>query len=538
MRILICDDDQSLLQVLITHIDWKALGIEHVLTAENGVQAKELIRQFSPEIILSDIGMPLCDGVEVLKYVREIGLESEFAFLTCYEDFEYAKEAVRYGARRYLTKPLIMEELNQALKEMSDTAKEKEIRSRTQILRRSEDQLVLSTILRGLRDGLYEEDADLINNGFQNHHIDLQADTLVRLIAYRVHIENKVRPSGEHTIWQEVVMLSLTIILERDNMELSVVDMDNETLRVLLFLPETEGSLEASEVLARCRRFVRLCKEQFSVEPTLIISREIRLARTRSESRQLVQELHKLRFQEGKVFLAESENSVENKPEQQAIDEEKILGYLKNQDQAGYLRYMAGYVNQITKKQQGSDIQMTLLHHSLLRVFYTCAEDNQIDRLLMFNGDEIRTADGRCEQSSYEMIRYAGMLFEKMLGLIQAKSSSSDAIALAKNYIAEHYQENIDRDSIAEASRITPNYLSKLFHQETGQSIREYVNHLRIREAKRLLLSTDKPVSEIASDVGFENISYFSTVFRKIAGTSPLEYRSEYHPDREDQENK
>ena len=91
MKLLMCDDDISTLDVIQNQIDWAELGISRILRAYNGNAAKELLLKERPEIILCDIGMPLCDGMEVLRFVREKGLNTQFAFLTCYESFEYAR---------------------------------------------------------------------------------------------------------------------------------------------------------------------------------------------------------------------------------------------------------------------------------------------------------------------------------------------------------------------------------------------------------------------------------------------------------------
>ena len=98
MKLLICDDDISTVDVIQNQIDWNALGITRILRAYNGTVAKEIILKENPELVLCDVEMPQCNGIEVLKYVSENGIHTNFAFLTCYESFEYAREAVRYGA--------------------------------------------------------------------------------------------------------------------------------------------------------------------------------------------------------------------------------------------------------------------------------------------------------------------------------------------------------------------------------------------------------------------------------------------------------
>ena len=97
---------------------------------------------------------------------------------------------------------------------------------------------------------------------------------------------------------------------------------------------------------------------------------------------------------------------------------------------------------------------------------------------------------------------------------------------IVKDYIRHHYREDINRDDVANIAYVTPNYLSKLFTQKIGMNMREYINLLRVNEAKRLLLTTDDNISDIASNLGYNNISYFSTVFRKICGMSPAEWRA------------
>lgn len=119
MKLLMCDDDISTLDVVQNQVDWAELGITRILRAYNGNAAKELLLKEKPELVLCDIGMPLCDGMEVLRFVHENGLNTRFAFMTCYESFEYAREAIRYGAVRYLTKPLDMDELKSTLKQMA-----------------------------------------------------------------------------------------------------------------------------------------------------------------------------------------------------------------------------------------------------------------------------------------------------------------------------------------------------------------------------------------------------------------------------------
>ena len=93
------------------------------------------------------------------------------------------------------------------------------------------------------------------------------------------------------------------------------------------------------------------------------------------------------------------------------------------------------------------------------------------------------------------------------------------------NYIREHYEENVTRNTLAQLVHFSPEYVGKAFKKKMGVSINDYVNKLRIEKAKNMLISTDYKIIDIALMVGFENMPYFSSVFKKYEGVSPAEFK-------------
>lgn len=109
--------------------------------------------------------------------------------------------------------------------------------------------------------------------------------------------------------------------------------------------------------------------------------------------------------------------------------------------------------------------------------------------------------------------------------LLLKRISEPDAIIRAKAYIKQHYRTRLSRQDIAQHTHFSPNYLSRLFAVKTGSTISEYINKCRIEEAKRLLADPNCSVTQIAADVGFDTVSYFSTAFSKSTGMSPIAWR-------------
>ena len=180
MKLLICDDDITTVDVIQNQLDCSELGITRILRAYNGLTAKEIIAQERPELILCDIGMPKCSGIEVLKYIYESGIETEFCFLTCYEDFEYAQTALRYGASNYLTKPFDFEELKIALQKMIAAARRKKAAG----VSGHQDQYdsVLNSVLRQLSDGAYGGERDTVAAALARNGLRLSADSCWRMV--------------------------------------------------------------------------------------------------------------------------------------------------------------------------------------------------------------------------------------------------------------------------------------------------------------------------------------------------------------------
>ena len=144
----------------------------------------------------------------------------------------------------------------------------------------------------------------------------------------------------------------------------------------------------------------------------------------------------------------------------------------------------------------------------------------------IFMHPQVVAIDEKGVNTKNALIEYANTLFAIQQSKLQEMIDSEDIVVGAKRYIEENFRENIDRNDVAAVSFVTPNYLSRIFKSKMNMNLREYINQLRIEEAKRLLLSTSMSISEIASYVGYYNISYFSTVFHKLVGVSPFDWRN------------
>ena len=129
IKLLIVDDEKIIRETLLKHIPWEALGIRVIGTAQNGLEAYDVIMDEYPDIVMTDIKMPGLSGLELLQRIKRLHPEVEFIILSGYGEFEFAREAMQFGVRHYLLKPFKEEMIIQTVREVSEEIARKRISS-------------------------------------------------------------------------------------------------------------------------------------------------------------------------------------------------------------------------------------------------------------------------------------------------------------------------------------------------------------------------------------------------------------------------
>ncbi len=518
MRLLICDDDISTVDVIESQLDGEALGITGFLRAYNGEVAKEIISREKPELILCDIGMPKCNGIQVLKFVYENKIETEFAFLTCYEDFEYAQAALRYGASNYVTKPFQMEELTLALQQMIARVKQ-----RRYSLQAQQDS-VLSSVLRQISDGLYGTDRATIRSLLQRNGLRLNAGDMWHMVVSCVDLTDDLREAWS----QELLMYTLArlhdeVLVGYIGSAYTIPQADERFLWCTCFVPE--GRCGGEELRERCQKLLDLCVGSTGANPVILMSDPFPLYGASTVKASMHSRMRKVRLYAGRLLHYREAEDLQ-RGFASFLDAPLIHRYLKNHDRDGFQEYIYTVTEGLAASRNYTRQAMDSLHRELRYVFSTCLRDNGIPENTIYTREEVQLHGAQAAQSAAHMRRFADVLFRAAEEELRRLAEAEDIIARLEDYIKVHFRENINLEDVAAVACITPNYLSKQFRARKGMNLREYINQIRIQEAKRLLLTTKLSVSEVAGLAGYENISYFSTVFRKITGMSPVDWRS------------
>ena len=516
MKLLVCDDDISTIDVIQSQLDCRELGISTILRAYNGKMAMEIIDREHPDLILCDIDMPLSTGIEVLKYVYEKDSDVEFSFLTCYETFEYAQIAIQYGVTSYLTKPFDLEEVKVCIQKMVANVQKKRLSASAKP--QSQYDSLMSSIFRQASYGILGTSRDIMEAGLRSNGIEFSADSLWKIVFTCSDMTDAIRKTWN----KDLLLFTLSrlhdeALLDYVGSAHTVVNSDDRFVWCFCFV---SGAPEDDILKARCEKLISFANQHMSLNPVVLISEAFPFYETGNIISKLYEEMRRIRYFSGKIFFRSQKIEYDENPIR--LSENQILWYLKKRDETGYMEYIRDRIENLNNTEENLD----RFRKELVNIFVTHFRDNGMSSNIIFMDPKIILLDEKALTGKKALLDYAEGLFRVQQAKLREAVDSEDIIARARKYIDENYRENIDRNNVAAVTFVTPNYLSKLFKNSMNMNLREYINQLRLEEAKRLLLSTSMSVSEIASYVGYYNISYFSTVFHKLVGVSPFDWRN------------
>lgn len=491
IKLIIVEDEKVIRETLSKSINWDEMGIELIGTCENGIEAYDMILDESPDIVMTDIRMPGLSGLELIQEIKEMNLAISFIVLSGYDEFEYARTAMRFGVKQYLLKPSTEKQIEEAV--LQSVKEIQELKMHLEIV---EQKNILVNRIR--QDAMYH----LIMGGLATEQDELE-DDLNRLIeSYSKYMDFYYEPYRLYKIFY----------LEQENLkgflqDLKVHSMGSREIysiyvknTLLLFEPNGYSEKEINEVCGEKYREVELEIEDYANLFGLLkgILWKIRRYDTISMVR------------EGSlVTLNNSYNIVKRinhvyKSSQNLSD--KQIGELCS--------YIAETVELI------DDIEcMRLVAGNIVMCLSAIAACTIMDTTEFLAGlnemkdlDEIKTALNKLLEKSRKPIlddKY-GELVKTIMKYVE--NNISDSKLTLKKIAEEQLFLNVD-------------YVSRQFQKSTGKKFSQYLTEARIRKAKELLIEGDGKVSNVAAQAGYgENAQYFSQVFKKITGLTPSKW--------------
>ncbi|MCD7825657.1 MAG: response regulator [Clostridiaceae bacterium] len=509
--VLIADDELIIRQGLKCIIEWETFGFEIIGEASNGEEALRFILEQKPDLVMLDIRMPKRNGLEVVNESRKKGYHGKIIILSGFSDFKYAQTAIRYGVEYFLTKPIDEDELAGTVKEIAQTlSKEKSQQMAFDHYKDRARAMILYDILSGniQTDNLHLQDIGLDAEKYQvviyekySHH----ATTMPYHFSDLLNVTNEDNSSYETIIMDnnEILLLKGTIVLNKFKHFLEHYEGEQK--------PQTNSPLD-SLFIAYGRIVDSINDVHISYEEAL------RLLQRRffCEHRQ-----HTIGYQDLPKISDKEAVEFNDKILQEYC--EKLIGFI----QAAKRNQVAETLNELEHRLYCSTDNIAKLKLFLTDLYLSIKEKlshlyHNANIPFPGNADIIRQISEK--YYLYEIILFFTEQFEMIMRAIGNPSSGS-VIDDIIHYIQHNYMDNIKLETLAPLFGYNSSYLGKIFTKKVGIGFNMFVDQVRIDASKKLLESTDLKVYEIAERVGYRNVDYFHTKFKKYVNQSPAEYR-------------
>ncbi len=536
-RIILVDDEEEVRKSIIRKIDWTSVGFTVVGDAENGEEALEKIEGLEPDVVLTDIRMPYMDGLTLAERIRQKYPSMKIVIFSGYDDFEYAKRAIKLNVTEYILKPVNVEELTAILKRIKTNLDEEIEQKRNVTLLRENYRKSLPI----LREQFLK---DLISRPMENETVlDLVEEYGIpgakKWIAIAVELERELA--------QEDVPLPLHE--EKNLIPISVIQIMEENLKPYyrFSLVSFSGTAEAeiagivavddgNSQTGLIDILGDICKE---IRKLLKVPVTIGIGHSAAElgniSVSFKSALDALGYRAivgtgGTIYINDVEPVSGGKLQFGGEDESAFVQAIK----FGPEEKIEEAVQQIVKRMSDARVHVRQYQAYVLSVANCMIQlTQQYDLNLeeIFADDPLGLDPFTVIQQALNRDNFSRWLYQAALKINGAMNRERDNTARqvmekAKQYIMDNYQDpDLSVEQICRYLHMSPAYFSTMFKKATGQTYIAYLTEIRLNKAVELLNMTDDKTYVIASKVGYQEQNYFSYVFKKRFGVSPTKFR-------------
>ena len=545
-KALLADDDFLVRSYLKMLSSWEKAGFEITADVRDGEEALEVLDREKIDLVVTDIAMPLMDGIELIREIRRKYPDIYVIVLSCHDEFEYVKKAMKEGADEYVLKNTLNEE------------------SLYTVLEAAEEHIRQSKEEAGVKDQKQQtqEHADMKKDPEEDNNADADGKTgeksdqtgnmnekflffnqiLAGTLSGEEREEKRIR-AGIRGKYKN----SAVIVIKREETEYTEDPLEearkeqyslefyrrmqeklqsrpgeSETEKEMIYLgngtyccfldlsDEYKSSVMYQHLTGTASACYKICAEEeeaYKIGVSNICIGADALRQAYQQARMMIKNSF---YEKDGIAYYEADRAMgtELPKEAETLLEEAEL--LKKKSEKDKFLLMAGTVIQAFKKER-CDSQ-------LVRQWF-----RKLEHKLQVDGSRADQHFGYIGEVKKELEHLAEQAFE--CGEPNIPEDLSQAVKIAADYAARHYREAVGLGDAAEAAGVNSTYLSYLFSQEMGIGFANYLLNLRMEHAKKLLRETNLKMWQVAEESGFNDYHYFSKVFKKAEGMSPAQYR-------------
>ena len=528
-RIILVDDEEEVRKSIIRKIDWQAVGFTVVGDAENGEDALEKIEALEPDVVLTDIRMPYMDGLTLAEKIRQRYPSMKIVIFSGYDDFDYAKRAIKLNVTEYILKPVNVEELTAILRRIQESLDE-EIEQKRDVSLLRENYRRSLPILREqfLKDLVsHQMDGKTVNDRLEQYDIPLAGAKKWISIAVKAEISEV---SGE------LIPISVMQILE-ENLKpycrfslFSFSGAADAEIAGIVAIDENNSQTSMIDILSD------ICKE---IRKILMIPVTIGIGHSRTELGLICESFRSALDALGycaivgsgsTIYINDVEPVNTGKLQFTAEDESALIQAVKFGPEEKIRSVVSGIIGRMSDAKVHARQYQTYMF-STANCLVQLIQQYDLEMGVLFGDTGMGTDPFMMIRQVMNREKFSKWLLEAALRINGAMDQERDnttrqSMERAERYIMENYQDpDLSVEQVCRTLHMSPAYFSTMFKKATGQTYIGYLTDVRLNKAVELLNKTDDKTYVIAAKVGYQEQNYFSYVFKKKFGVSPTKFR-------------
>lgn len=520
MNILLVDDQREILEDIKRRVNWEKLGVNRLYLTNSASEAKKTAQEEAVDILLTDIEMPVENGIELSGWFRKNYPQIPCIFLTAHADFQYAQNAIRNGGFDYILQPARTEEIEDV------------IRRCIEYLRQIHEREMLAE-----KGSHYDEVRIKVLENLVSKLFEIELEDLQFMEEWEKEINKKIQYQ-----WFLPLLITSQEEIYRETRE-SLENLFEERYPFLLVEGKSLRKYYESQIIV-CGHGERPCDSKIS-----------------EAAETIYEKLYQKKEQNIMIYVGKPEkqnllgmtrlvrktqwNNVRERTGVIPVREKKVVLKLREPDKGEWRQWLLKGDGELIRNQiknlleyAESENQLTFsyiakLYNLFVDVWVICCYEKKMDGKEWF-GEEYTYEEFLQAYTTVQKFNAAvNFIIEKFNQILSSElqmkeeMSTAERIDLVKVYINENLDKNITRTDAAAITYLSEDYFSKLFKTETGYGFKEYVLLKKMEYCKQLLRETNYPVGIIAGKIGYDNFSNFSQMFKKYTGKTPQEYRAE-----------
>lgn len=497
-KVMLVDDEKLILQGVLNIIEWDKLGMEVVHMVENGKQAIDKYKENPVDIIITDINMPIVTGLELIKAIKEINKKVKFIVLSGYDDFSYAKAAVKYGVENYILKPINEEELEHDLidiKKKLQYEKEKD----TRIIEKNR-------MLMKMLNGTFNKDELDYLKDILELEVYNKCYTVSNILFKNKNIKNKL--DVQH------------LISKNTKEKYEIIYKFNEDI---ILINSWSNNVNDKTIKDYYNNLLEKLSDEFN-EIFIAIGDRVECINDINKSYKESNIIKKYILTNGynSCLYKNDIIKIENKKRNFSKEFEALNKIIIEKNENKTLKYIEDIF-------ENKDLEPEDIYDLAIKVLLLIDKISEDFRLNKNYKDESLSSVIISIYDASTINRIKEIIIDQVLELYKIMNTNvvkyTPIVQQVVNYVSERYFDEISLKTLSQKYNINSSYLGQIFTKEVGYSFSEYLNKIKNMKAKELILNTNMKINDIAKEVGYYETSYFYRKFKEFYGVSPATLR-------------